>query len=109
MGFNFIVFVAQFGSMDDSKSSQTINELVSHFQVTPIPFDEDSPDLVLTHPWNKSEVWTSFHPVDVVIECKFNIGKNGVVFFVLSQQKDSLPITVSDMYKCKTNVKHGEN
>ena len=49
-------FVAQFGSMDDSKSFQTINELVSHFQVTPIPFDEDSPDLVLTHPWNKSEV-----------------------------------------------------
>lgn len=49
-------FIAQFGSMDDSKSFQTINELVSHFQVTPIPFDEDSPDLVLTHPWNKSEV-----------------------------------------------------
>lgn len=50
------VLVAKFGSMEDSMSFSTLNELVSHFQVTPIKFDEDSPDLVLTHPWNKSQV-----------------------------------------------------
>ena len=49
-------FVVQFGSMEDSMSFNTLVDLVSHFQVTPIGFDEDSPDLVLTHPWNKSEV-----------------------------------------------------
>ena len=49
-------FVVQFGSMDDSKSFKSVKELLSHFQVTLIPFDEDSPDLVLTHPWDKSEV-----------------------------------------------------
>ena len=48
--------VVQFGSMEDSMSFNTLGELVSHFQVTPIEFDEDSPDLVLTLPWNKSEV-----------------------------------------------------
>ena len=48
--------VAQFGSMKDSMRFNTLDELVSHFQVTPIEFDEDSPALVLTHPWNKSEV-----------------------------------------------------
>ena len=47
--------VAQFGSMRDMHFN-TLDELVSHFQVTPIEFGEDSPDLVLTHPWNKSEV-----------------------------------------------------
>lgn len=49
-------FVAQFGSMEDSLSFKTMGELISHFQVTPIKFDEDSPDVVLTHPWNKSIV-----------------------------------------------------
>ena len=48
--------VAQFGSMADSMSFDTLNALVSHFQVMPIQFDEDSPDLVLTLPWNKTEV-----------------------------------------------------
>ena len=48
--------VVQFGSMKDSMHFNTLDELVSHFQVTPIEFDEDSPALVLTHPLNKSEV-----------------------------------------------------
>ena len=48
--------VAKFGSMEDSMNFKSMEELVSHFQVTPIEFDEDSPDVVLTHPWNKSVV-----------------------------------------------------
>ena len=48
--------VTQFGSMAESMSFHTLNALVSHFQVTPIEFDEDSPDLVLTLPWNKTAV-----------------------------------------------------
>lgn len=48
--------VVQFGSMEDSLNFKSMDELVSHFQVTPIEFDEDSPDVVLTHPWNKSVV-----------------------------------------------------
>lgn len=47
--------VAEFGSLE-GKNFSTLDELVSHFQVTPIEFDEDSPELVLTHPWNKTEV-----------------------------------------------------
>ncbi|KAJ7369566.1 Dual adapter for phosphotyrosine and 3-phosphotyrosine and 3-phosphoinositide [Desmophyllum pertusum] len=50
------VLVAQFGSMEDSMNFKSMSELVSHFQVTPIKFEEDSSDVVLTHPWNKSEV-----------------------------------------------------
>ena len=49
--------VAQFGAMETSMNFESINELVRHFQITPIPFEEDSPDIVLTNPWNKSEVW----------------------------------------------------
>jgi len=48
--------VAQFGSMEDDMTFKSMDELVSYFQVTPINFDEDSPDVVLTHPWNKSVV-----------------------------------------------------
>ena len=50
------LLVTNFGTMDDEMSFHSMQELVSHFQVTPITFDEDSPDVVLTHPWNKSEV-----------------------------------------------------
>lgn len=48
--------VARFGSMEGDKTFISMEELVSYFQVTPINFDEDSPDVVLTHPWNKSVV-----------------------------------------------------
>ena len=47
---------AQFGSMETSMTFESMNDLVNHFQITPILFDEDSPDVVLTHPWNRSEV-----------------------------------------------------
>ena len=49
-------FLAQFGSMKETMNFTTLKELVSHFQVTPIEFEEDSPDVVLTVPWNKTEV-----------------------------------------------------
>lgn len=50
------LLVTEFGTMDDEMNFSSMQELVSHFQVTPITFDEDSPDVVLTHPWNKSVV-----------------------------------------------------
>ena len=50
------LLVTQFGAMEDSMNFKSMEELVSHFQVTPITFEEDSPDVVLTHPWNKSIV-----------------------------------------------------
>ena len=49
-------YVVQFGSMTESVNFSSVNELVSHFQVTPIEFEEDSPDLVLSLPWNKTEI-----------------------------------------------------
>ena len=48
--------VVQFGSMTESMNFASLNELVSHFQVTPIEFEEESPDLVLSLPWNKTEI-----------------------------------------------------
>lgn len=49
------LFKVQFGAMEEREFS-SMNDVIDHFQVTPITFDEDSPDVVLTNPWNKSEV-----------------------------------------------------
>ncbi|KAK3739519.1 hypothetical protein QZH41_016191, partial [Actinostola sp. cb2023] len=49
-------FEVQFGSMPLSLEFDSISDVIEHFQVTPIEFGGDVPDVVLTNGWDKTLV-----------------------------------------------------
>jgi hypothetical protein len=49
-------FEVQFGTMPLSLEFDTASDVIEHFQVTPIEFGENVPDVVLTDGWCKSLV-----------------------------------------------------
>ena len=49
-------FVARFGAMAGPRKFESMAKLIANFQIEPITFEDDSPDVVLTNPWSKSAV-----------------------------------------------------
>ena len=49
-------FTTQFGNTKGPRKFETMAKLIANFQIEPISFDDNSPDVILTNPWNKGAV-----------------------------------------------------